>query len=205
MINKDDTKFDLLTKWAKNKTILVTIAVVIAMAGLLAGFKTSIVTLFGTWWRFHPNSAVVKPSGPSLLMSNAFKSGHSLSKLYDAGASNQEFQLWKNRTEAHLEGLGIEPVILGKSMDDEEFSRDEFVLLRDQLRAKIEAQHGINAAATFVIGADIVNATQTFESYLTDADFRKALAKNNVSILEFGFSINSNINEAVFPKELKDG
>lgn len=183
------------------------IVILIATLAIIAGVITNVSTII-SFFNIKPktrasNSAPIDSSTPTLLISNAFKAGYSITQMQDAATSEQLFIIWKNRTEAHLEGLDIDPAIMQDATHDSELTPNETILLRDQIYSKIEARHGVGPASTFVLGADLVPTTRAFESYLTDREYRQRLAESNVSILQLGFSINSNINEAVFPDKLK--
>lgn len=156
------------------------------------------------WTPLVTRPAVPTPSpAEKRVILNAFRAGYELSQLREVLASKEAFGLWKNRAAAHLEGLGVASEILRDVAANQEFTPVSAILLRDQVRSKIEALHGEKAASTFVIGADLVPTTRAFEQYLTDGEYRQALAASNVSIFEFGTSINANISDAVFPDELK--
>lgn len=145
-----------------------------------------------------------------LLVSNAFKAGYGLSKMINAGDnlynidySGEDFTMWNNRVEASLEALEINPNILRAKSFDHRITVEEFIYLDDQIRAGIEAHHGKQIAATFTIGSNLFPATNAFEQFLTNKVYRDYLSNKKFSVMTFGLDINSNINEAEMPDELK--
>ena len=148
-------------------------------------------------------SAQLNSSKPTQLISNAFKLGHGLTQMRYAETTDHQYIKWKNQTIVHLVALGIDTSVLHVAIDDGKLTLDETIVLRDQIRAIIEKLHGEKAASTFAVGVELIPVTQAFESYLKDSDYRNKLAKSNVSILQFGSLLNSNLDEAVFPDDLK--
>ncbi len=148
-------------------------------------------------------SAQLNASKPTQLISNAFKLGHGLTQIRYAETNDHQYIKWKNKTIVHLVALGIDISIIHEAIDDCKLTLDETIVLRDQIREKMKKLHGVKAASTFVVGVELIPVTQAFESYLKDSDYRNKLAKSNVSILQFGSSLNSNLDEAVFPDDLK--
>ena len=148
-------------------------------------------------------SAQLDASNPSPLILSAFKLGHGLTQLQYAETDDHQYMKWRNRTIVHLVALGLDISVIHEAIDDCNLTLDETIVLRDQIREKMKKLHGVKAASTFVVGVELIPVTQAFESYLKDSDYRNKLAKSNVSILQFGSSLNSNLDEAVFPDDLK--
>ena len=135
--------------------------------------------------------------------SNAFKAGYCLYKCYES-ETLLEFTIWKNRTTIYLEAINIDPEFFLNKIEDSELSLDEKIVIQDQIATQTEIMHGENISSTFIIGADILFTTNAFTNYLSNEEFREELADNGDSIMEYGLSINSNIDDALFPKELKE-
>ena len=148
-------------------------------------------------------SAQLNASNPTPLISNAFKLGHGLTQIRYAETNDHQYIKWRNRTIVHLVALGIDISIIHEAIDDCKLTLDETIVLRDQIREKLKKLHGIKAASTFVVGVELIPVTRAFEFYLKDSEYRNILAKSNMSILQFGSLLNANLDEAVFPDDLK--
>ena len=148
-------------------------------------------------------SAQLNASNPTPLISNAFKLGHGLTQIRYAETNDHQYIKWRNRTIVHLVALGIDISIIHEAIDDCKLTLDETIVLRDQIREKLKKLHGIKAASTFVVGVELIPVTRAFELYLKDSEYRNILAKSNMSILQFGSLLNANLDEAVFPDDLK--
>ena len=148
-------------------------------------------------------SAQVNPPKPTPLVSNAFQLGHGLTQMQYAKTDDLEYNKWKNKVVVHLAALGLDFFILHPAMEDCKLTLNETSILCHQIREKMKKLHGIKAASTFVVGVELIPVTQAFEAYLIDNDFKSQLAKSNVSILQLGSLLNSNIDEADFPKNFK--
>ena len=147
--------------------------------------------------------AQLDPSKSTPLISNAFKLGHGLTQMRYAETNDHQYIKWKNQTIVHLVALGIDTSVLHVAIDDGNLTLDETIELRDQIQEKIKKLHGEKAASTFVVGVELIPVTRAFESYLKDSEYSNKLAKSNVSILQFGSLLNANLDEAVFPDDLK--
>ena len=142
-------------------------------------------------------------SNPTPLISNAFKLGHELTQMRYAETNDHQYIKWRNRTIVHLVALGINNSVIHAAIDDCKLTLDETIVLRDQIREKIKKLHGVEAASTFVLGVELIPVTRAFELYLRDSEYRNILVKNNVSILQLASFLNANLDEAVFPDDLK--
>ena len=142
-------------------------------------------------------------SGSNPLITNAFKLGHGLTQLQYSETDDLQYIKWRNRTITHLVALGIKISIIHKAIDDGKLSPDETAVLRDQIHEKILNRHGKKAASTFLVGAELFPVTQAIESYIKDEGYREKLAKSNVSIHQFGSLLNTNLDQAEFPNNLK--
>ena len=147
--------------------------------------------------------AQLDASKPTQLISNAFKLGHGLTQIRYAETNDHQYIKWKNQTIVHLVALGIDTSVLDVAIDDGKLTLDETIVLRDQVREKMKNLYGVKAASTFIVGVELIPVTRAFESYLKDSEYGNKLAKNNVSILQFGSLLNANLDEAVFPDDLK--
>ena len=148
-------------------------------------------------------SAQLGASNPTPLISNAFKLGHELTQMRYAETNDHQYIKWRNQTIVHLVALGIDISVIHEAIDDCKLTLDETIVLRDQIQEKIKKLHGLKAAATFVVGVELIPVTRAFESYLTDNEYRNIFAKSNMSILQFSSLLNANLDEAVFPDDLK--
>jgi len=137
------------------------------------------------------------------LISNAFKLGRGLTQMRYAETNDHQYIKWRNRTIVHLVALGIDNSVIHAAIDDCKLTLDETIVLRDQIREKIKKLHGVEAASTFVLGVELIPVTRAFELYLRDSEYRNILVKNNVSILQLASLLNANLDEAVFPDDLK--
>ena len=147
--------------------------------------------------------AQLDASKPTQLISNAFKLGHGLTQIRYAETNDHQYIKWKNQTIVHLVALGLDVSIIHEAIDDCKLTLDETIVLRDQIREKMEKLHGVKAASTFVVGVELIPVTRAFELYLKNSEYRNILAKSNMSILQFCSSLNANIDEAVLPDDLK--
>ncbi len=148
-------------------------------------------------------SAQLNASKPTQLISNAFKLGHGLTQIRYAETNDHQYIKWKNQTIVRLVALGIDISIIHEAIDDCKLTLDETIVLRDQIREKMKKLHGVKAASTFVVGVELLPVTQAFELYFRDSEYRNILVKNNVSILQLASLLNANLDEAVFPDDLK--
>jgi len=185
------------------KFVLVTVVALALYTVLIASidriislFEPEIVTTSAV-------SAQLDPSNPSQLISNAFKLGHELTQMRYAETNDHQYIKWRNRTIVHLVALGIDISVIHEAIDDCKLTLDETIVLRDQIREKIKKLHGVEAASTFVLGVELIPVTRAFELYLKDSEYRNKLSKSNVSILQLSSSLNANLDEAVFPDDLK--
>jgi hypothetical protein len=185
------------------KFVLVTVVALALYTVLIASidriislFEPEIVTTSAV-------SAQLDPSNPSQLISNAFKLGHELTQMRYAETNDHQYIKWRNRTIVHLVALGIDVSVIHDAIDDCKLTLDETIVLRDQIREKIKKLHGVEAASTFVLGVELIPVTRAFELYLKDSEYRNKLSKSNVSILQLSSSLNANLDEAVFPDDLK--
>ena len=148
-------------------------------------------------------SAQLDALNPSPLILNAFKLGHGLTQLRYAETDDHQYIKWRNRTISHLIALGINTSVIHEAIADSILTLDETIVLRDQIQKKINKLHGVKAASTFVVGVELIPVTRAFELYLEDGEYRSRLAKSNVSLLQLGSLLNANLDEAVFPDNLK--
>lgn len=197
-----DTKFTRIIHWAQNHTLLSLVMILVVVIIGVANFTdaaTKLISLFRT--PSEQNKGIDEKQ--KLLLINAFKAGYTISQMLVQPGDGNNFTIIRHRAEAHLEGLAVEPSVLNEYVADNLLTKDEVVVLRDQIHSKVEAKYGDQVAATFIIGTDLIPMTDAFTSYLTDREFRLALQKANISVLALGISINSNINNAYFPQEIK--
>jgi hypothetical protein len=148
-------------------------------------------------------SAQSGASNPTPLISNAFKLGHGFTQMRYAETNDHHYIKWRNRTIVHLAALGIDRSVIQEAIDDGKLTLEETIVLRDQIREKMKKLHGVKTASTFVMGVELIPVTRAFELYLKDSEYRNTLVKSNVSILQLGSSLQANLDEAVFPSDLK--
>ena len=179
----------------------------IAMVTGLAIYSILIASVDRIVSLFEPDtsnvSAQLDNSKPTPLISNAFKLGHALTQMRYAESNDLQYIKWRNRAFVHIVALGLDISVMHEAIDDSKLTLDETIVLRDQIREKIRELCGVNAAATFVVGVELIPVTRAFESYLMDSEYRSHLAKGNVSILQVGSLLNMNLDEAVLPENLK--
>lgn len=73
----------------------------------------------------------------------------------------------------------------------------------DCFHTALVAYHGDSAAATFTFGTVFSQTMDTFESFLTDSQFRKEFLSQKRSVFTVGDAINSLINTVMLPDEIK--
>lgn len=153
------------------------------------------------------NSQVIsEDTSNKKLASNAFKAGYSFSKVFDS-PKQIDSDLWMNRLITRIEALGLPKMIIGQYLIDKKISTNEMILLRDDIKTKLEVTHGKAIADTYIIGADLELTINTFTKYLSDLEYRSDLKQRNIDgsqlMMELGSGINQSISDAILPKPLK--